>query len=98
MEFLSQFIDEVFDKAIVNYIPLSGFQVALPFPNIIWNVVTSYSEWQCFFRQPEVRKNIIMFIIFSRWKDKYKSRNIGIVKKCAVGEYPKSRIGRSQAA
>ena len=81
MKFLSQFIDEVLDKTIVNHISLSRFQVALPFPNIIWNMVTSYSEGQRFFRQPEVRQNIIMFIIFSRWKDKYKSCNI-----CCTGK------------
>ena len=81
MKFLPQFIDEVFDKTIVNHISFSSFQIALPFPYIIWDMVTSYSKWQCFFRQPEVRKNIIMFIIFSRWKDKYKSCNI-----CCTGK------------
>ena len=65
----------------MDNIPLSCFQVSLPFPNIIWDMVTPNSEWQCFFRQPEVRKNIIMFIIFSRWKDKYKSCNI-----CCTGK------------
>ena len=44
-------------------------------------MITSYTERQCFLRQPEVRKNIIMFIIFSRWKDKYKSCNI-----CCAGK------------
>ena len=73
MKFLSQLIDEVFDKTIVNHISLSCFQIALPFPYIIWNMVTSYSKGQSFLRQPEVGQNIIMFIIFSRWKDKYKS-------------------------
>ena len=81
MKLLPQFIDEVFDKAIVNHISFSGFQVALPFPYIIWNVVTPYSEWQCFLRQPEVREDIIMLIIFSRRKDKHKSCNI-----CCTGK------------
>ena len=76
MKFLSQLIDEVFDKTIVNHISLSCFQIALPFPYIIWNMVTSYSEWQCFFRQPEVGKNIIMLVIFCWRKDKHESCNI----------------------
>ena len=54
VKLLPQFIDEIFDKTIVNHIALRSFQIALPFPNIIWNMVTSYSERQCFFRQPEV--------------------------------------------
>ena len=81
MKFLSQFIDEVFNKTVVNHISFSSFQIALPFPYIIWNVVTSYSEWQCFFRQPEVRKNVIMLIVFSGWKDKHESCNI-----CGTGK------------
>ena len=81
MEFLPQFLDEIFDKTIVNHISLSGFQVTLPFPHIIWNMVTSYSEWQSFFREPEVRQNRIYLIILSRWKDKDKSRNI-----CSTGK------------
>ena len=76
MKFLSQFIDEVFDKTVVNHISFSCFQIALPFPHIIWNMVTSYSEGQCFFRQPEVRKNIIMLIFICWRKDKHKSCNI----------------------
>ena len=76
VKLLSQFIDEVFDKAIVNHIPLSCFQIALPFPYIIRNVVTPYSEGQRFFRQPEVRQNVVMLIVFSGWKDKHKSCNI----------------------
>ena len=76
VKLLSQFIDEVFDKTIVNHISLSGFQKALPFPYIIWDMVTSYSKRQSFLRQPEVGQNIIMLIIFSRWKDKHESCNI----------------------
>ena len=81
MKLLPQFIDEVFDKTVVNHIALSGFQIALPFPNIIWNMVTSYSEGQCFFRQPEVRENIIMLIFICWRKDKHESCNI-----CCTGK------------
>ena len=81
MKLLPQFIYEIFNKTIVNNVAFGSFQIALSLPYIIWNMVTSYSEWQCFFRQPEVRQNIIMFIIFSRWKDKYKSCNI-----CCTGK------------
>jgi len=64
MKLLPQFIYEIFNKTIVNNVAFGSFQIALSLPYIIWNMVTSYSEWQCFFRQPEVRKNIIMFIVF----------------------------------
>ena len=76
MKLLSQLIDEVFDKTVVNHISLSRFQVALPFPYIIWDMVTSYSKWQCFFRQPEVGQNIIMLVIICWRKYQDKSCNI----------------------
>ena len=43
MEFLPQFIDEVFDKAIVDNIALRCFQITLLLPHIIGNVVTANS-------------------------------------------------------
>ena len=76
MKFLSQFIDEVFDKTIMDNISLSGFQISLTFPNIIWNVVTSYSKGQSFLRQPEVGQNIIM-LIFICWR-KYQNKSCNI--------------------
>jgi len=76
VKLLSQFFNEVFDKTIVNHISISGFQVALPFPYIIWNMVTSYSEGQCFLRQPEVRQNRIYLIIVCWREHQNKSCNI----------------------
>lgn len=81
MEFLPQFVNEVFNKAIVNNISLSGFQITLPFPYIVGNVVTSYTERQGFLRQPEIRQNVIMLILFRWRKDKHKCCDI-----CCTGK------------
>ena len=40
--------------------------------------------------------DMVRQVVFEKWMEK--KTQSGIVKKCAVGEYPKSWIGRSQAA
>ena len=56
----------------MNYISLCGLQKPLPFPYIVRNVVSADSEGNCFFRNPEIRQDIIAVILVKRRKDKDK--------------------------
>ena len=55
IETLTQALDKLLDVAIVNNIALGGLQKALPFPHIVWHMVTPDSEVEVIFRYLEVR-------------------------------------------
>ncbi len=56
MKFLSEIINEIFDKAIMDHVPLRSLQKSLPLPYVIRNMVTPHTQAHIFFRYPEVRK------------------------------------------
>ena len=57
-------------------IALGGQQVALPLPEVVWDVIAPNAQIKRFLRQPEVRENIIMLVLIGRREHQHESRNI----------------------
>ena len=72
MESASKIINEIFDKGIVNDIPLCDIQKALSPPKFIRHMISSDTQVERFFRKPEIRQKIISVILRNRRKDQNK--------------------------
>ena len=76
VESLTKTFYEIFDVSIVNNISFRSLKIAFSFPQIIGNMIPSYSKVKRIFRHPEIRKNY-KFIILIKWrKHKHECRDI----------------------
>ena len=55
MVFLAQPLDELFDVAVMHHVALGRFQIPLPLPQIVGNVVAVYAQRDVLFGYPEIR-------------------------------------------
>ena len=76
IETLTQAFDELLNVALVNDIALSGLQKALPFPHIVWHMVTADSKVEVILRYPEVRKDDVFVVLIFRWEYQNECRNV----------------------
>ena len=76
IEPFAQAFDEFFDIAVVNDIALSGLEVSLPFPHIVWHMVTPDSKVEVVLRYPEVRQDDVLVVLVFRRKHQNKCCNI----------------------
>jgi hypothetical protein len=72
IEFMPKIVNEIFNKSVMNHIPLRDIQEALPPPKFIRHMIPSDTQVKCFLRQPEIRQKIISVIFRNRRKDQNK--------------------------
>ena len=65
---LTKAFDELLNIAVVNDISLGGLQKALPFPHIVWHMVTPDTQLQVVLRYPEVRQDDV-FVVLVLWRE-----------------------------
>ena len=81
IETLTEFFNELLNISIMNYIALRSLQIPLPFPNIVGNMIPSDSQFQGFFRYPEVWKDAELVLFIQWWEYQNECRDI-----CCTGK------------
>ena len=73
----AQVLDELLDESVMNDISFRRIDVPLSLPDVVEHVVTLYTDWQCLFRQPEVRQDLVLAgLRIIRWEDQHERRDI----------------------
>ncbi len=74
--FLTQAFDELFNVAVMHYVPFRGLQISLPLPNVIRHMVTAHTQVKCIFWYPKIRQDTIFIILVLWGKDQNEGRHI----------------------
>ena len=76
VEPFTEVFDEFLDVSVVDDVALGGFEISLPLPDIVGNMVELYSQVERFFRHPEVRQDAVLVILVLRREHQYERRDV----------------------
>ena len=76
IETLTEVFDEFFDVSVMNDVALGRFQVTLPFPYVIWDMIPCHAGLHIIFGDPEVRQNDVFVIFVFRREHEHKRCDI----------------------